>query len=415
MQEQPEESRELSIQEEYQLWRKSCPVMYEFVSETALMWPSLTVQWLPEPIDVVDGGIPQKLIIGTHTSGEDTDYLKVSSTILPRELIQSKVDKVHQSEVDRVDQSEYEEAQSTREKTNNSRLKVVKKFEHSLEVNRARYNPLRPNQVATISGSGGVFIYDIDGDKKEKPIHLKHHTKNGYGLSWSPFIDGHLLSSSDDTTVALWDIMSPKSPTHVFKEHTDIVNEVQWHNMDQHLFGSVSDDKTIRIYDTRSNSNIQTLKRNSAINTIAFSKFSSNLYAVGLEDSTIELLDLRNLGSKLHTIVGHSESISCLEWDPHNDGILASGSQDRRVLLWDIKKIGEEQTQEDEDDGAPELFMMHAGHTAGVTDLSFNPKIPFTLASCADDNIIHLWKVARKLTDEYTGQGQDEVDIYSLE
>lgn len=410
-QEEPQEvNKELTVQEEYQLWRKNCPAMYEFVSETALTWPSLTVQWLPEPIDVVDGGIPQKLIIGTHTSGEDTDYLKVSSTILPKTLVDVDEPTQHGERV-----AGEVSAEVLKKQTYNARLKVTKKFEHELEVNRARYNPLNPKQVATISGAGRVFIYDITGEKTQAPLELKHHTVNGYGLSWNPFIDGQLLTSSDDATVALWDVHQPAAPQRVFTHHTDIVNEVQWHGFNKDLFGSVSDDKTIRIVDLRSHDDTQVLQRDSAINTIAFSKHSSYLYAVGLEDSTIELLDLRNTKDRLHTIVGHSESISCLEWDPHNDGILASGSQDRRVILWDIKKIGEEQTQEDEDDGAPELFMMHAGHTSSVTDISFNSKIPFTLASCADDNIIHLWKISRKLTSEYKGEGLDDVDVYSLE
>jgi histone-binding protein RBBP4 len=28
----------------------------------------------------------------------------------------------------------------------------------------------------------------------------------GYGLSWSPFREGHLLSGSDDAQICLWDI-----------------------------------------------------------------------------------------------------------------------------------------------------------------------------------------------------------------
>ncbi|CDR43663.1 CYFA0S12e02982g1_1 [Cyberlindnera fabianii] len=416
---QQEESRELTIQEEYQLWRKNCPVMYEFVSETALTWPSLTVQWLPDPLDTSDSaGIPQRLVIGTHTSGEDTDYLKVSSTVLPETLVnQTPSSKGKEAESEVVEKKTIQEIVDVKkEQTTNARLKVTKKFKHTLEVNRARHNPLAPATVATISGSGDVYLYDIDGDKKQKPTHLKHHKENGYGLSWNPLINGHLLTSSDDKTVALWDTLNnTTTPQMVFTNHTDIVNEVQWHNKNPHIFGSVSDDKTIRIWDSRNQASTQTIKRNAAINTISFSKFSSNLYAVGLEDSTIELFDLRRPTEKLHTIMGHTESISSLEWDPHNDGILASGSNDRRVILWDIKKIGEEQVQEDEDDGAPELFMMHAGHTAPVTDISFNPRIPFMVASTADDNIIHLWKISRKLTDEYSGRYVDEIDIFSLE
>jgi WD40 repeat protein len=32
------------------------------------------------------------------------------------------------------------------------------------------------------------------------------HKTEGYGLAWSPFISGHLLSGSDDAQICLWDI-----------------------------------------------------------------------------------------------------------------------------------------------------------------------------------------------------------------
>lgn len=398
--------KELSIQEEYQLWRKNCPVMYEFVSETALTWPSLTVQWLPDQ-EVTSTGINQRLILGTHTSGEDTDYLKIASTQLPKSLLNIKSEK----EDEEADVNPVEQRQGV-----NARLKVTKKYKHENEVNRARYMPQEPTLISTISGSGTVYVYNTGAETKEKPLALNHHTDNGYGISWNPFVKGHLLTSSDDKTVALWDVAKPEAPQHVLKTHTDIVNDVQWHNRNEHLFGSVGEDKFIHLFDTRSlKSPTSIIQRNAAVNTIAFSNHSSNLFAVGLDDSTIELFDIRNPKQKLHTIMGHSESITSLEWDPHNDGILASGSQDRRVILWDIKRIGEEQIQEDEDDGAPELFMMHAGHTSGITDISFNPNIPWTLATSSDDNIIHLWKISKNLTNEYYGETGEDIDYSSLE
>ncbi len=30
--------------------------------------------------------------------------------------------------------------------------------------------------------------------------------QEGYGLSWNPNLNGHLLSASDDHTICLWDI-----------------------------------------------------------------------------------------------------------------------------------------------------------------------------------------------------------------
>jgi hypothetical protein len=37
------------IQEEYKIWKKNTPFLYDLVLSHALEWPSLTVQWLPDP------------------------------------------------------------------------------------------------------------------------------------------------------------------------------------------------------------------------------------------------------------------------------------------------------------------------------------------------------------------------------
>ena len=36
------------IAEEYKIWKKNTPFLYDLVMTHALEWPSLTVQWLPE-------------------------------------------------------------------------------------------------------------------------------------------------------------------------------------------------------------------------------------------------------------------------------------------------------------------------------------------------------------------------------
>ena len=46
-----------------------------------------------------------------------------------------------------------------------------------------------------------------------------------------------------------------------------------------------------------------------------------------------------------------------MQWSPHNETILASSGTDRRLHVWDLSKIGEEQSAEDAEDGPPELLV----------------------------------------------------------
>ena len=36
------------INEEYKVWKKNSPFLYDLVYTHALEWPTLTVQWLPD-------------------------------------------------------------------------------------------------------------------------------------------------------------------------------------------------------------------------------------------------------------------------------------------------------------------------------------------------------------------------------
>lgn len=394
-----EENKLLSIEEEYELWKTNVPLMYDFVSETKLTWPSLTIQWLPGN----SSSTKQEMILGTHTSGEDDNYLKIASIELPEDILGAEFSETPES------------TEETEQQRNvQSRIKITKKIKHEEEITRARFMPQDPNFIATINGVGKVFLFDRSKDKNEALV-SEHafHKDNGYGLSFNPRTKGELLSCSDDGTIALWNVMGTNtSPSKAVTTHEDIVNDCTWHEFNENLFGSVSEDKTLQIHDKRTNSTVHRLTLSSPFNTLDFSKHSQNLFAAAGTDSLVYLYDLRNTADALHTMSGHEDSVTSLEFSPHKDGILCSSGSDRRVLLWDLMQIGSEQAQEDAADGVPELIMMHAGHKSAVNDFSFNWNIPWLMASVEEDNIVHVWKVSKKLTSP--GLIQD-YDIRSLE
>ena len=80
----PDEQREEQIiNEEYKIWKKNTPFLYELVMTHALEWPSLTIQWLPTVVNQPNGSDfnVHSLIMGTHTSGDEQNYLMVSAII----------------------------------------------------------------------------------------------------------------------------------------------------------------------------------------------------------------------------------------------------------------------------------------------------------------------------------------------
>ena len=55
----------------------------------AVEWPSLTISWLPD-LEIQDGIKTQKIIIGTHTTGTEQNYLLICKIKLPNQKEESK-------------------------------------------------------------------------------------------------------------------------------------------------------------------------------------------------------------------------------------------------------------------------------------------------------------------------------------
>ena len=93
------------------------------------------------------------------------------------------------------------------------------------------------------------------------------------------------------------------------------------------------------------------------VNCLSFNPYSEFILASGSADKTVALWDLRNLKLKLHSFESHKDKIFQVQWSPHNktilaevevsclsfnpysEFILASGSADKTVVLWDLRNL----------------------------------------------------------------------------
>ncbi|ORY48532.1 WD40 repeat-like protein [Rhizoclosmatium globosum] len=396
---------EKTINEEYKVWKKNSPFLYDLVVTHALEWPSLTVQWLPD-IERPEGKdyTVQRLLLGTHTSDGEQNYLQFATVQLPKDDAEGDPAKAFDEE--KGEAGGYGGAEC--------KINVTQRINHDGEVNRARYMPSNANIIATRTVFGPVYIFDRTrhpNNPKDNicapEIKLMGHSKEGYGVSWHPKNEGLILSASEDTTICLWDIKGTTKEKReldalrTFTGHTAWVEDVAWHELNESIFASVGDDKKLFIWDTRSASNSQPLSHCDAhmqeINCVAFNPQNEYIVATGSADKTVALWDMRNFKSRLHTLDSHLDEILQIQWSPFSPTILASSSGDRRLNVWDLSRIGEEQTPEDAEDGPPELLFVHGGHTNKISDFSWNKNEEWVLCSVAEDNVCQVWQMASNI------------------
>lgn len=378
------EEEQKIINEEYKTWKKNSPFLYDMILSTALEWPTLTTQWFPDVKNHPDKNYTShRLLIGTHTSNDAPNYLQIASVEIPKNITPNERDfDEEKGEIGGHGGAKGGEAPAVK-------MTIEQKIAHPGEVNKARYQPQNPNIIATMAIDGRVLIFDrtkhssLPKDTVEPQAELRGHKKEGYGLCWNPHEKGQLATGSEDTTVCLWDLKQVNASSKIIKpyrqytHHTAIVNDVQYHPIHTSLIGTVSDDLTLQILDTRSadtTTSAATGKGHSeAVNALAFNPFSDYLIATGSTDKSIGIWDLRNLKSMLHELHGHQDQVTSVAWHPTEMAILGSGSYDRRVLFWDLSRIGEEQMPDDMEDGGPELcvlpFLPHLRRYFGIEQI----------------------------------------------
>ena len=117
----------------------------------ALEWPILTVQWLPNKTEVPDKDYSEhKMLLGTHTSPGEQNYLMVATAKLPNEDTE-------------LDARKYDDEKGELGGYGGAaaKIEVSVRINHDGEVNRARYMPQDEFMVATKTVTGEVLVFDV--------------------------------------------------------------------------------------------------------------------------------------------------------------------------------------------------------------------------------------------------------------
>ena len=90
-------------------------------------------------------------------------------------------------------------------------------------------------------------------------VRLKGHSKEGFGLAWSPVSEGKLVSGANDFMVTYYEVQAAPTgsgasmaPLSVRTGHCNAVNDVAFSCFQADVFASGGDDGKLLLWDARS-------------------------------------------------------------------------------------------------------------------------------------------------------------------
>lgn len=404
-----------SVDERYTQWKSLVPVLYDWLANHNLLWPSLSCRWGPQ-FEQATYKNRQRLYLSEQTDGSVPNTLVIANC----EVVKPRV----------------AAAQHISQFNEEARSPFVKKYKtiiHPGEVNRIRELPQDSKIVATHTDSPDVLIWDVEsqpnrhatlGVNNSRPdLVLTGHQDNAEFALAMGHTEPFVLSGGKDKSVVLWsihdhvstlaadqgDTKSPGSgasnpkpsaegPTvqarGIFQGHDDTVEDVQFCPSSAQEFCSVGDDSCLILWDARTGSSpvVKVEKAHNAdLHCVDWNPHDVNYILTGSADNTVRMFDRRSLtsggvGSPIHIFEGHTAAVLCVQWSPDKSSVFGSSAEDGILNIWDHEKIGKmEDSAGRKTTSPPGLFFRHAGHRDKVVDFHWNVSDPWTIVSVSDD------------------------------
>ncbi|PRP84326.1 DNA excision repair protein ERCC-8 [Planoprotostelium fungivorum] len=176
----------------------------------------------------------------------------------------------------------------------------ITRLTYSIALSRntsVRSGHMGPVSLLSAGNDCSVHIYDLEPTTQYETI----MTKDGYNLTRRKGKEINPLFSL------------PRG-----EGHTYAVSAARWYPHDTGLFFTSSLDCTAKVWDTNALQCVRTFQLNERVYCMSLSPLSS-----------------------AHSLIaGHRGAIRSVVWNPTDQFILATGSEDRQIRMWDIRKAG---------------------------------------------------------------------------
>lgn len=280
-------------------------------------------------------------------------------------------------------------------------------------------DPLSLDHMASASGDGVIKVWDL-------PSHDETWTTTGHenivkSVCWTR--DKKLLSCGTDRAVKLWDPYNTPSnsapaatwltngaltsvshhrhlptfaasssqiyiydatkpsstpvQTLAWPTSVDTITCCSFNQTETSILASAATDRSIVLYDLRTDSPLHKTVLTLASNKIAWNPMEAFNFAVANEDHNAYIFDMRNMKRALNVLRDHVAAVMDVEFSPTGEE-LVTASYDRTIRLWNRQK-------------GHSRDIYHTKRMQRVFSCAFTPDSNYILSG-SDDGNIRLWR-----------------------
>ncbi|XP_024911189.1 GATOR complex protein WDR59 isoform X2 [Cynoglossus semilaevis] len=195
-----------------------------------------------------------------------------------------------------------------------------------------------------VTSSVDTYIYIWDTSDTRKPTGALSAVAGASQVKWNKR-NSHVLASSHDGDVRIWDKRKPNTAVEYVAAHLSKIHGLDWHPDNEFIFATSSQDNSVRFWDYRQpRKYLNVLSCQVPVWKARYTPFSDGLVTVMVpqlrRENSLLLWSMSDLNSPVHAFVGHDDVVLEFRWRPQKqdskDYQLVTWSRDQTLRIWRV-------------------------------------------------------------------------------